>query len=95
MTPLPDCRESLHETRILAMWPSRKSELGIATYPYPDALQALKNVAGGRGERCQGGGFALIDVTSPKSVHIAYRRVNYQVEVFGPSAAQSQRIAFS
>ena len=74
---------------------TRKPELTIATYPYPHALQALKNVAAGQGRRLPGGGLALVDANSSKSVHIAYPRVNYQVEVFDPSAARSQRVAFS
>ncbi len=72
-----------------------KPELTIATYPYPNAFQALKNVAHGRQHTLPGGGLALVDTKSPKSVHIAYPGVNYQVEVYDSSAARSQRVALS
>ena len=74
---------------------SRKSELTIATYRYPKALQALKNVSHGREHMLPGGGIALVDRRTPKSIHIAYPYVGYQVDVFDPSATRAQRVAFS
>jgi len=74
---------------------AKKPYLTIATYPYPDALQALTNVAHGRQQSLPGGGIALVDVKYPKSIHLAYRRVNYEIEVFDPSPARSRQIALS
>jgi len=74
---------------------SRKPQLTIATYRYPNALQALKNVAHGREHALAGGGIALVDTRTPKSIHVAYPHVGYQVDVFDPSASRAQRVAFS
>jgi len=74
---------------------AKKPYLTIATYPYPDALQALTNVAHGRQQSLPGGGIALVDVKYPKSIHLAYRRVNYEIVVFDPSPARSRQIALS
>jgi hypothetical protein len=69
--------------------------LVIATYPFKNALQALKNVANGREITLTGGGIALVDAKYPKSVHVAYPGVNYQVEVYDPSPARSLAVARS
>jgi len=74
---------------------TRRPELTIATYPYKHALQALKNIVGSRGHNLPGGGLALVDTRSPSSVHIAYPKVDYQVEVYDPSPARAQSVAFS
>jgi hypothetical protein len=74
---------------------THKPELTIATYPYQHAYEALKNVTQGRLHRLPGGGLAVVDAKSPTSVHIAYPGINYQVEVYDPSAARSRRVAFS
>jgi hypothetical protein len=74
---------------------TRNPELTIATYPYRHALQALRNVANGREFRLSGGGIAVVDQKYPKSVHIAYPGVNYQVEVYDPSPARSRQVVLS
>jgi len=74
---------------------SRKRELTIATYRYPKALQALKNVSHGREHTLPGGGIALVDTRTPRSIHMAYPYVGYQIDVFDPSATRAQRVAFS
>jgi hypothetical protein len=74
---------------------TRKPELTVATYPYRHALQALRNVANGREFRLSGGGIAVVDQKYPKSVHVAYPGVNYQVEVYDPSPARSRQVALS
>jgi hypothetical protein len=74
---------------------TRRPELTIATYPYKHALQALRNIVGSRGHNLPGGGLALVDTRSPSSVHIAYANVDYQVEVYDPSPARAQSVAFS
>jgi hypothetical protein len=69
--------------------------LTIATYPYPGALRALKNVTDGRHVSIPGGGIGVIGSTYKKSVHLAYPNVDYQVEVFDPSAARALAVATS
>jgi hypothetical protein len=67
----------------------------IATYPFPGALKALRDVAHGNGVKLPGGGFALPDDTYPKSVHLAYPGVAYQVEVYDPSPRLARSVALS
>jgi hypothetical protein len=74
---------------------TRKPYLTIATYPYPDALHRLRNVSHGQQVGLPGGGIALVDRNYPKSVHLAYPRVGYEVEVFDPSPARSRQVAMS
>jgi hypothetical protein len=69
--------------------------LTVATYPFPGAFQALKRVTDGRQISIPGGGVALIDSTYKKSLHLAYPKVDYQVEVFDPSAARALAVARS
>ena len=73
----------------------RADFLIVATYPFANAYAALKKVAAGREIALQGGGIAFVDPGYPKSVHIAYPKVPYQVEVFDPSPAQSLQVALS
>jgi hypothetical protein len=67
----------------------------IATYPFTNALQALEKVANGRAIPLPDGGMAVVDQKYPKSVHLAYPNVNYQVEVYDPSPARSLQVARS
>ena len=67
----------------------------VATYPYPSALNALKAVAHGKQVTIPGGGLAVVDPTYPKSVHLAFPGVAYQVEVYDPSPAVSRAVAVS
>jgi hypothetical protein len=69
--------------------------LRIATYPVHKALEALKTAAGGRGIGVPGGGLALVDSKSPKSVHLAFPNVEFQAEVFAASPKQALDIATS
>jgi len=69
--------------------------LTIATYPFPDALDALEKVAGGKGIDVPGGGVALVSAQRPMSVHLAFPDVDYQVEVFDPSPERAREIAAS
>lgn len=75
----------------------RKPFLTIATYPYPNALSALKALAKSQGGEIKvgGGGIALVDQAYPKSVHLAYPGSNFQVEVFSPSPAVSRQVVVS
>jgi hypothetical protein len=67
----------------------------VATYPFPDAFAALEKVADGYGIKISGGGLALVDKSYPKSVHLAFPNVDYQVEVFDPSPAKALEVATS
>ena len=69
--------------------------LVIATYPFPDALQALRNVAGGQEIGLPGGGIASVNARHPTSVYLAYPGVGYQIEVYDPSPARSLKVARS
>jgi hypothetical protein len=73
----------------------RSNFLIIATYPFPKAYAALKKVSGGKEIEIPGGGIAVVAEGYPKSVHIAYRGVAYQVEVYDPSPAVSLETATS
>lgn len=67
----------------------------VASYPFPNALQALRNVKSGRKVVIPGGGIAVVNEAYPQSVHLAYPGANVQVEVFDPSPARALRIAQS
>jgi hypothetical protein len=74
---------------------SRKAYLTIATYPYPHALKALKNVADGRQLELPRGAIALVDEKAPQNVHLAYPGTRYQIVVFDPSPVRARRVALS
>jgi hypothetical protein len=72
--------------------------LVIATYPYKGALAALKaahnegkplTVAGGKG------GVAAVERGRPTNVHVAFPRVDYQIEVYSPRASAARTLATS
>jgi hypothetical protein len=70
----------------------------VATYPFPQALAAIRRVARGNKAgviKLSGGGLAVIDRQYPKSIHLAYPHSNFQIEVFAPSPAQVRRIVVS
>jgi amino acid transporter len=73
----------------------RADFLVIATYPFPNALQALRNVADGHEIRLPGGGIASVNAKHPSSVYLAYPGVEYQIEVYDPSPARSLQVARS
>jgi hypothetical protein len=67
----------------------------VATYPFRNALNALKAVANGGQIKLPGGGIAAVDASYPQSVHLAFPGVGYQVEVYDPSPTRARRIALS
>jgi hypothetical protein len=73
----------------------RGAFLIIVTYPYANGLLALQRVQNGKGIRVPRGGLALVHQGYPRSVHLAYPRVNYQIEVYDPSPRVSRRVATS
>jgi hypothetical protein len=74
---------------------ARSSFLIVATYPFPKAFTALKNVAKANALTLPGGGIALVDTGYPKSVHIAFPGLAYQVEVYDPAPARARQVALS
>jgi hypothetical protein len=67
----------------------------VATYPFRNALQALKDLTNRRQLAIPGGGIAIVDQSHPESVHLAYPGVDNQIEVYDPSPARSLRLARS
>jgi hypothetical protein len=60
----------------------------VATYPFPGAFPALQAVAQQRGVTgltLTHGGLAEVSKKDPKSVHVAYPGVDYQIEVYDPT----------
>jgi hypothetical protein len=69
--------------------------LTVATYPFRSALPALNNVTSGRHVAIASGGVVLVSPTYDKSVHLAYPKVNYQVEVYSPTPGEALSLAQS
>src|SRR2546428_2446480 len=74
---------------------SRPSYLAIATYSFPNAFQALRTAANGHEIDLGDGGIAVVDQAYPKSVHMAWAKVNFEVETYDPSPQRSLSIAAS
>ena len=67
----------------------------VATYPFRNAFRTLQKLANGAGAELPGGGLAYQDPAYPKSVHVAFRGVQYQIEVYDPSPEEAMRVATS
>jgi hypothetical protein len=60
----------------------------VAMYPSPHALATLRPLANDKGAESyeiQGGGLALFAANYPRSVHVAFPDLDYQIEVFDPT----------
>ena len=73
----------------------RGAFLIVVTYPYANGLLALKRVADGKGIRVPDGGLALVHQGYPESVHLAYPRLDYQIEVYDPRPRVARQVATS
>ena len=76
----------------------KRPHLTVATYPFPGAFAAVRRTAAQNPTgtiRLSGGGLAVVDAGYPKSIHVAYPGVPYQVEVFDPSPARARAIVSS
>jgi hypothetical protein len=71
------------------------AELIVATYPFRNALKALKALGGSKKVTIPRGGIAIVDRSHPQSVHLAFPGTDNQVEVYDPSPARSLAIARS
>ena len=70
----------------------------VATYPFPQALAAIRRVARGNNAdqiKLGQGGLAVIDGAYPRSIHLAYPNSDLQIEVFSSSPAQVRRLVAS
>ena len=70
----------------------------MATYPFQGAYAALLALTKQKGAhmlKLKGGGIALVDSKDPKSIHLAFPSVNYQIEVFDPSPAVARKLVTS
>lgn len=77
---------------------SSKPYLTVATYPFRGAyaaILALTKQKGARKVALKGGGVGLIDSKDPKSIHLAFPNVNYQIEVFDPTPAAGRKLVTS
>jgi hypothetical protein len=72
-----------------------KPHTTVGTYPFRNPVPAVKAIAkdtGGRTFSIGGGGVAAVDGKHPTSVYVAFPGVNFQIEVFDPSAARAQQL---
>ena len=72
--------------------------LTVATYPFQGAfaaLQALSKQKGAHIVKLKGGGIALVDSSDPKSIHVAFPSVNFQIEVFDPTPSVTRKLVTS
>ena len=70
----------------------------VVTYPFPGAYPAVKKQAAAKGAvtaRLARNGIAVLDNRYPQSVHVAYPGVNFQVEVYDPTAARAMQLVSS
>jgi hypothetical protein len=75
-----------------------KPYLTVVTYPFSNALAALRKASKGYTSgvfNLSGGGLAVVDSSYHKSVHVAFPQSSYQIEVFDPSPSVARAIATS
>jgi hypothetical protein len=65
----------------------------VATYPYPGAYAALKKAANGKAVAGPHGSIYFVRPGYPKSVYVAFPKVNFEIEVYDPSPAVAKAIA--
>jgi len=67
----------------------------VATYPVPNAYQALKKGAKNKGSTGSGGSYVFARPNNPSSVLVAWPKVPYEVEVYSPSSTEAASVAAS
>jgi hypothetical protein len=75
-----------------------KPHTTVGTYPFQNPVPAVKAIGkdtGGRTFSVAGGGVAAVDGKHPTSVYVAFPGVDFQIEVFDPSAARAQQLVSS
>jgi hypothetical protein len=74
----------------------RARYLTVATYPFPGAFAAVAKAAGGAATiKLAHGGIGVVDGAYPKSIHVAYPGVAYQIEVYNPSPSAGRKLVAS
>ena len=78
---------------------SKKQDfLTVGTYPVSGALALLQHEAARTNavtRQLNGGGLVMVSKSQPQSVYLAYPGIDYQVEVYDPSAKQALALALS
>jgi hypothetical protein len=72
--------------------------LTVGTYPFEDAYARTRKLRSEKvavSRTLPDGGFAFYRSNEPTSVYLAYPGVDYQIEVYSPSAAEARRLVFS
>jgi hypothetical protein len=68
----------------------------IGTYPsknaYAQAKRAVRNDRALLYRDLPDGGFAVYDPARPRSVYVAYPKLDYQIEVFDPASGEAQQL---
>jgi hypothetical protein len=70
----------------------------VGTYPTPNALKVLKDLAKQPNEKsvsAPGGGIAVYATNAPTNVYVAFPGSDEQIEVFDPSAKRALRLVTS
>jgi hypothetical protein len=74
----------------------RARYLTVGTYPFPGAFAAVTKAAGGAATiKLAHGGIGVVDGAYPKSIHVAYPGVSYQIEVYDPSPRAGRKLVAS
>lgn len=77
---------------------TNKPYLSVATYPFGGAYAALQAIAKQRGEtaiKIPRQGLAVVSSSYPSSVHVAYPGIDYQAEIFDPTAGNATALVAS
>jgi hypothetical protein len=75
---------------------SSRPYLTVATYPFAAAFAALEQtVKGAAPIKLAHGGIGIVDAADAKSIHIAFPRSDYEIEVFDPSPRAARRLVAS
>ena len=70
-----------------------KWQFHVLRDPFPNAFAIVKNTGKpGATIRLAHGGVGVVDGSYPESIHIAYPRVNYQIEVYDPSPPAGRKL---
>jgi hypothetical protein len=73
----------------------RAKFLTIATYPLSHAYRSLKKYAHGKTVAGPNGSIYFVYPADPRSVYVAFPNVNYEIEVYDPSAKVARKIVTS
>jgi hypothetical protein len=77
---------------------STQPYLTIATYPFPDAFRVTRGLTKQKNTaeiKMPGGGVAVLTKSYPQSIHLAFPRSDFQIEVYDPSAPRARSLVTS